>query len=184
MKFFFEFFPIILFFAVFKVKGIYYATAAAMAASVCQIAYSYVRSRKVEPAMWVSLAVLSVFGGFTLILHNEAFIKWKPTVLYWIFSVTLAVSRAAFGKNLIRSMMGGQITLPENVWERLNASWAVFFAVLGAVNLFVAFRFSTAVWVNFKLFGILGCMLVFVVAQSLLLAPHLERQPEILDKQF
>jgi len=178
MKLFFEFFPIILFFAVFKLKGIYYATAAAMAASVCQITFSYIRSKKVEPMMWVSLGVLAVFGGFTLALHNEAFIKWKPTVLYWIFSAALAVSRVAFGKNLIRGMMGGQLALPEKVWERLNASWSAFFALLGAVNLYVAFHYSTAAWVNFKLFGILGCMLVFVVAQSLVLAPHLEKQPD------
>jgi intracellular septation protein len=176
MKLFFEFFPIILFFAAYKMKGIYFAAGAAIAVSICQVAVSYLRTRKVEPMMWVSMLLLIVFGGSGILFRNEWFIKWKPTVLYWLFSGALFVSAGAFRKNLIKAMLQKQLSLPETVWQRLNSAWAVFFAVLGALNLFVAYHFSTGAWVNFKLFGILGCMLVFVVGQGLVLAPFLEKE--------
>lgn len=178
MKFLFEFLPILLFFVVFKVKGIYFATAAAIAVSIFQILFAYIRTRKIEPVMWISLIVLIVFGGSTLLLKNELFIKWKPTVLYWIFSIALAVSNYIFKKNLIQAMLKKQVELPENVWQKLNLSWIYFFTVLGFVNLFVAYKYSTAVWVNFKLFGILGCMLVFVVFQSIFLSQYIDKKPE------
>ena len=173
MKLLFEFFPIVLFFVVFKVKGIFFATAVAIAASIAQIAYVLVRRKKVEPMMWINLAVIAVFGGSTLLLHNELFIKWKPTILYWAFAGTLFVSRAFLGKNLMQAMLQKQIQLPDRIWKRMNASWSVFFVLLGAVNLYVAYNYSTAAWVNFKLFGCMGCMLVFIVIQSILISPHI-----------
>jgi intracellular septation protein len=176
MKFLFDIFPVVLFFAAFKMYDIYVATAVAIAATFVQIAWVWARHRKVDNMLWVSLAVIVVFGGATLLLQDELFIKWKPTVLYWLFGAVLAVAELAFGKNLIRAMMEHQVSLPGPVWTRLNLSWIAFFAVMGVVNLYVAFNFSTDAWVNFKLFGGLGLMLVFVVLQALMLSRHIEEK--------
>lgn len=174
MKFLFDIFPVVLFFVAFKIYGIYVATAVAIAATFLQIGWTWLRHRKVDKLLWATLAVIVVFGGATLVLQDETFIKWKPTVLYWLFATVLAVSALAFRKNLIRAMMETQVTLPETVWGRLLASWIVFFAVMGVLNLAVAYNFSTDAWVNFKLFGGIGLMLAFIVLQALLLARHIE----------
>lgn len=176
MKFLFDFFPILLFFIAYKFFGIYMATAVAIAASFVQIGWVMARGRKVETMMWVSLAVIVVFGGATLLLHNETFIKWKPTVLYWLFAAILLGGAWLFNKNIIRSMMNKQVSLPEPVWYKLNLSWAGFFVVMGVANLYVAYNFSTDTWVNFKLFGSTAMMLVFVIAQSLVLAKHMDNK--------
>jgi intracellular septation protein len=126
--------------------------------------------------LWVSLAIIAVFGGATLYLHDETFIKWKPTVLYWLFACVLGASEALFHKNLIRKMLGEQIQLPAAAWKKLNFSWAGFFACMGVLNLYVAFNFPTDIWVNFKLFGGMGLMLAFVIAQSLFLAKYVEQK--------
>ena len=174
MKFLFDIFPVVLFFVAFKVYDIYVATAVAIAATLLQVGWTWLRHRKVDKMLWVGLAVIVVFGGATLLLQNEMFIKWKPTVLYWLFAAVLAVAVLAFRKNLIRAMMEAQVTLPEAVWGRLLASWIAFFAVMGALNLLVAYNFSTDAWVNFKLFGGIGLMLVFILLQALVLARHVE----------
>ena len=158
MKFLFDLFPVILFFIAFKVSGIYVATGVAIAATFAQIGWLLARGRKVDTMLWVSLAIIVVFGGATLLLQDETFIKWKPTVLYWLFGAVLAGSALIFRKNLIRKLMEEQISLPEPVWGRLNASWIGFFAFMGAVNLIVAYSLSTDAWVNFKLFGGMGLM--------------------------
>lgn len=176
MKLLFDLFPVILFFAAFKFAGIYVATAVAMAATVAQIAWVWFRTRKVETMQWVSLGLIVVFGGATLIAHNETFIKWKPTVLYWVMGAGLVLSQLGFRKNGIKALMGGQITLPDAVWNRLNTAWAVFFAVMGVLNLWVAYTFSTDAWVNFKLFGGIGLMIVFVIGQTLYLSRHLPEE--------
>lgn len=174
MKFFFDLFPVILFFVAFKLHGIYVATGVAIGATFAQIGWVYFRRRKVDTMLWISLAIIVVFGGATLLLHDEVFIKWKPTVLYWLFASVLAVSDLAFGKNLIRAMMEKQVTLPTPTWRRLNLSWVGFFALMGGANLYVAFNYSTASWVDFKLFGTLGLMIVFVLLQGLALAKYVE----------
>ena len=176
MKLFFDFFPIILFFATYKLFGIFAATAVAIAATFGQIGWVWFRHRKVDAMLWVSLAIIVVFGGATLFLHDETFIKWKPTVLYWLFSAILLGSAVLFKKNLIRMMMEKQVSMPDAVWGRLNLSWVLFFAVMGVANLYVAFNFSTDAWVNFKLFGSLGLMLVFVFLQGLMLAKYVEEK--------
>jgi intracellular septation protein len=167
MKLLFDLFPIILFFVAFKFGDIYIATAVAIAATFAQIGWVWFKHRKVDNMLWVSLALIVVFGGMTLILRDETFIKWKPTVLYWLFAVVLLVSATFFGKNLIRSMLAAQIDAPDHIWTRLNIAWAAFFAAMGGANLFVAMSFPTDIWVNFKLFGTMGLMLVFIVAQGL-----------------
>jgi len=174
MKFLFDLFPVFLFFVAFKFFGIYVATAVAMGATFAQIGWVWLRHRKVEKTLWISLGVIVVFGGATLVLRDETFIKWKPTVLYWLFGISLAVGMLVFKKNLIRTMMEKQVTLPDPIWTRLQASWIVFFVVMGALNLFVAYNFSTDTWVNFKLFGGIGLMLVFVVLQALMLGRYVE----------
>lgn len=176
MKFLFDLFPVILFFVAFKLFDIYVATATAIVATFLQIGWTWFRHRKVENMLWVSLGVIVVFGGATLVLQNETFIKWKPTVLYWLFAGALAIAELGFRKNLIRAMMEGQVTLPDPVWGRLLASWIGFFAVMGAINLAIAFNFSTETWVNFKLFGGIGLMLVFIVLQALMLARYVEQK--------
>jgi intracellular septation protein len=176
MKFLFDLFPIILFFVAFKIWGIFTATAVAIVATLVQIAWVAFRHRKVDPMLWVSLGVVTVFGGATLVLHNDTFIKWKPTVLYWAFSVALVVSQMAFNKNLIEAMMGKQITLPHAIWSKLSLIWAAFFVLLGLVNLFVAYHYTTDQWVNFKLFGATGCLLVFIVGQSLWLSKYMKEE--------
>lgn len=177
-KVLFDFFPIILFFVAYKVGDIYIATGVAIAASLGQIGWMLARRKKVEPMMWISLAIIVVFGGATLLLHNETFIKWKPTVLYWLFAALLLGGRLFFGKNLIRAMMEKQFAAPDHVWAKLNLSWMGFFTAVGVINLIVAYRFSTDVWVNFKLFGTLGLMLVFVLAQGAWLSKYIDETPQ------
>lgn len=174
MKLLFDFFPIILFFVAFKLWGIYAATAVTIAATFAQIAWVWFKHRKVEPMLWISLGVVVVFGGATLLLHDATFIKWKPTVLYWLFAVILAGARLLQGKNLMRALMGKQLDLPAAVWDKVNWSWVGFFAVMGVLNIVIAYHFSTDLWVDFKLFGSLILTLIFVVGQSLLLARHLK----------
>lgn len=174
MKFLFDLFPVLLFFAAYKLVDIYVATAVAIVATFGQIAWVWFRHRKVEPMLWVSLGIIVVFGGATLILRDETFIKWKPTVLYWLFAVTLLVAATLFRKNLIRALMEKQISLPDPVWTKVNLSWAAFFAVMGVLNIYVAYSFSTDTWVDFKLFGGTGLMLAFVLGQAFLLAKYVE----------
>jgi len=206
MKFLFDLFPIILFFGAFKLAGAYpdqiaalassigyladtkqlpilIATAVAIVATFGQIGWVHFRHGKADKMLWISLAIITVFGGATLLLHDETFIKWKPTVLYWLFASVLLISQIAFRKNLIKAMMGKQMVLPENIWHKLNQGWAAFFTVVGFINLYVAFNFSTDTWVNFKLFGILGLMLVFVLGQGMLLAKYVVEVEENKDAQ-
>jgi len=203
MKLLFDLFPVILFFAVFKLAGanpeaaqdfasqylsalvsggevtlaqapILLSTAVAIVATVAQIGWLLARRKHVDNMLWVSLAIIAVFGGATIYFHDEQFIKLKPTVLYWFFAVVLLVSQAFFGKNLIKSMMGKQLTLPEPVWRKLNLAWGLFFAAMGALNLYIGFNYPLNFWVNFKLFGFMGLMLVFVIGQSLFLSRYMK----------
>jgi len=172
MKFLFDLFPVLVFFLAFKVAGIYAATGAAIAASVGQISWLLLRKRKVDPMLWVSFGIVVIFGGATLLLHDETFIKWKPTVLFWFFGVSLLGGELFFRKNLIRSVMEKQLALPEHVWPWLNRSWAVFFLLLGGLNLYFALNYPTEIWVNFKVIGVYALMFVFVVAQGLMLSKY------------
>jgi intracellular septation protein len=202
MKFLFDLFPVILFFGVFKwgeghtdtAQGlaqqylsmlvsdgqvtaaqapILLATAIAIIATFLQIGYVLLRGRKVDTSLWISLVIIGIFGGATIYFHNEAFIKWKPTVLYWCFAAVLLFSQVFLKKNLIRAMMEKQMGLPEPMWRKVNLSWVGFFITMGLLNLYVAFNFSLSSWVNFKLFGGMGLMFVFIVVQSLLLSKHM-----------
>ncbi len=206
MKFLFDFFPIFLFFIVFKwgesspeaaqtlvkqtmsglISGsevsvlqapIMLATAITIIATICQIGYLVIRRKKIDKMLWVSFVIVGAFGGATIYFHNDTFIKWKPTVLYWCFAIVSLVSQFLLKKNLIRSMMEEQVQLPDPVWLNLNFAWIGFFSLIGVLNLYFAFNFPTAVWVNFKLFGVMGSMLVFVIAQSIYLSKYIKEEP-------
>ena len=199
MKLLFDLFPVILFFVAFKLSEkdpaaaaalvgqllgsgavaqsqapILVATVVVMLATAAQIGWVWFRHGRVDRMLWISLVLVVVFGGLTLIFQDETFIKWKPTLLYWIFAGSMAFAAAVLKKNAIRAMLGEQIQLPEPVWMRLNLSWMAFFVLMGALNLFVAFNFSTDTGVNFKLFGGMGLMLVFVLAQGVFLSRYME----------
>jgi intracellular septation protein len=174
MKLLLDFFPIILFFAAFKVAGIYVATVVAIVATLAQIAFLRFTRGKVEPMQWVSLAVIVLFGGATIALHDETFIKWKPTVLYWVFAVILAAGQLVFRKNLLKSLMESQLELPDVAWRAMNWSWIGFFAVMGCLNLWVAFNYPTDTWVNFKLFGGMGLMVLFILGQAVYLGRYMK----------
>jgi intracellular septation protein len=199
MKLLFDLFPVILFFATFKyaekspelaaswmgsllgfvpddvkLAPILLATVVVIAATVAQIVWVRIRHGKVDKMLWVSLVLVVVFGGLTLAFQNEAFIKWKPTILYWVFAGSMAFSAYVLKKNAIKAMLGEQLTLPEPIWTRVNLAWIAFFLVMGVLNLIIAFNFSTDTWVNFKLFGGMGLMLVFVLGQGLLLSKYVE----------
>lgn len=177
MKLLTDLFPVILFFIAFKVADIYWATGVAIAATVVQVGWTLARGRKVANMQWTSLAIIVVFGGATLLLRDETFIKWKPTVLYWLAGGAFLVA-LAFGKNLIKAVMSEGIELPEDVWTRLCVAWGVFFLAKGALNLWVAYTFSTDTWVNFKLFGGMGLIVAFVIAQAFWLARYIPDDEE------
>ncbi len=170
-----DYFPLILFFVAFKWQGIYVATGVAIAASLLQIAYLRWRRGRIAVVNWLSLAIIVVFGGATLLLHDETFIKWKPTVLYGLFGTILAGGRLLLGRNLLAHLMAG-ISLPEPVWTRLTWSWVGFFAFMAAANWYVAFHYPTDTWVNFKVWGGIGLFLAFALAQGMLLARHVREE--------
>ncbi|MFL6674339.1 MAG: septation protein A [Massilia sp.] len=208
MKFLFDFFPLLLFFAVYKIGAgheqaalalvqqylgglmasgqvpvgqapIILATAVGIVATVLQIAYLLARGRKVDGMLWITLAVIGVMGGATIYLHDETFIKWKPTILYWTFAAVLFVGQVFFKKNLMRKVMSEALTLPDAVWTRVAYAWMTFLFLLGALNLvmaFVVYKGDTAAWVNFKVFGATAIFFAFVVGQTLFLFKYLEEE--------
>jgi len=199
MKLLFDLFPVILFFATFKYYGsnpesaaglvgsllgsavldvkqapILLATIVVIVATMAQIAWVHFRHGKVDRMLWVSLILVTVFGGMTLAFQDEAFIKWKPTILYWVFAATMIFAALVLKKNPVKAMLGEQLALPDPVWGKVNLSWIAFFLFMGALNLIVAFNFSTDTWVSFKLFGGMGLLLLFVLGQGLLLSKYVE----------
>lgn len=166
-----DYFPLLLFFIAFKWQGIYAATAVAIVASIAQIAYFKARG-KVSAVHWLSLGIIAVFGGATLVLQDETFIKWKPTVLYGLFGAVLAIGKLVFRRDLIGALLK-DIVLPPAVWTTLTWSWVGFFAAMAVANWYVAFHFSTDAWVNFKVWGGIGLFLAFALVQGLWLSRHL-----------
>jgi len=173
MKFLYDFFPIVLFFIAYKRYGMYVATAVIIVSSLLQVGYSWFRHRKVEKMHLITLVIVVVFGGLTLILQDPVFIKWKPTVVNWLFAVAFLGSQFIGAKTLVERMMSTQIELPSPVWRRLNLTWVAFFIVSGAANIYVAYNYSEDTWVNFKLFGVLGLTIGFIIIQAFYISRHL-----------
>lgn len=174
MKILLDLFPVVVFFVAFKLaddphQGVMVATLAAIVATVIQVGYVYFKERRVERLTLVTLALIVVLGGLTLAFQDERFIKWKPTAVNWVFALVFLGSDYIGGKNLVRRIMERNVSLPDAAWVRLNRGWVAFFAALGAANLYVAFHFDTEVWVNFKLFGLMGLTLLFVIGQAIYL---------------
>lgn len=174
MKFLYDYFPIIAFFIAYKLYGIYVATAITMIASAIQVAFHWIRTRTFEKLHVITMISVLILGGSTLIFHKEIFIKWKPSIIYWVFTLVLLGSQFLSSKPLLHRMLGDKISLPSKIWSRLNLSWAVFFLLMGALNLYVVYHFSTNSWVNFKLFGTLAMTLLFIVAQAFYMAHYME----------
>ncbi len=174
MKLLFDFLPIVLFFITYKLYDFFVATAVIIVASTAQVGWQWFKHRKVERMPLIALGLLLVFGGITLISQDEVFLKWKVSIVNWLFAAVFLGSQFIGKKTIIERMMGTNMELPSSVWVRLNLAWAVFFTAMGIVNLLVAFNFDTDTWVNFKLFGMLGLTLVFVIAQGFYLVRYLE----------
>jgi len=210
MKLLFDFLPIVLFFGMFKyaegqknwaaqfatdhfgplVSGgvvgvgeapVLLATVVVIVATLLQVATLKAMRRKVDMMLWVSLGLVIVLGGATIWFHSETFIKWKPSVLYWVMGLAFWISQAWFGRNLLQVLMGEQLVLPAPVWRRLSLAWSTFFALMGVLNLYVAYTYSTGTWVNFKLFGGIGLMLAFTLGQGVYISRHLP--PETVDDE-
>lgn len=177
MKLLFDFFPILLFFTAYKFGGdIYLATKVTMAATVLQVVISKLVFRKVDAMLRMTAAIVLALGTLTIVLHNPNFIKWKPTVLYWCMALTLLIGQTVFKRNLLRSVMEEQIKLPDVAWLQLNVAWIIFMTVMGCLNLFVAYTYSEATWVNFKFYGITGIMFAFCLGMMLFISRHLPKE--------
>lgn len=185
MKFLYDLFPLLLFFAAYKYYDIYVATGVAIVASIVQVAGYWWKHRRFETMQIVTLGVIVVFGGMTLLLQDDTFIKWKPTLVYWILAALILGSHLVGKRTLMGRLLGSQVSLPEPVWRRLNLSWGAFFTVVGALNLYVAFFYGTDldaatrqnIWVNFKVFGLMGLTLLFIVVQAVFMARHMQDKP-------
>jgi len=174
MKMMFDFLPVVLFFVVYKMVDIYAATAVLIAACAVQTIAHRLMKGSFEKSHVITLVLVAIFGGLTLYLQDENFIKWKPTAINWLFAVIFVGSQFIGEKTIIERMMGSTITLPSQVWTKLNIAWALFFVALGALNIYVAFSFDTDTWVNFKLFGLMGLTFAFIIMQSIYLMPYLK----------
>jgi intracellular septation protein len=210
MKLLFDFLPIILFFTTFKfaeadkawasafatshlgfvVSGgqvgekeapVLLATVVVIVATLAQVLFLKLRGRKIDTMLWVSLALVVVLGGLTIYFHSDTFIKWKPSVLYWVMGLSFWLSPILFGKNLLRMLLGEQFEMPAKVWRGLNFAWVVFFGLMGFLNIWVAYNYSLGTWVNFKLFGAMGLMLAFTVAQGLYLGRYIKGDKSAAD---
>lgn len=170
MQLLFDFFPVIAFFAAYKLADIYVATGVIIVAVMVQTAIQWMRHRRLNPMHITSAVLVIVFGGLTLAVHDDEFIKWKPTVLNWLFAAVFLGSQFIGREPVVERLLKSNLTLDRSLWLRLNMMWVVFFLVMGAANLYVAYSFDQNTWVNFKLFGMLGLTLAFVLVQGFWLA--------------
>lgn len=174
MRLLFDFLPIVAFFLVYKFFGIYIATLAAILISLFQVMSYWLKHRSLPSIQLISLVLILLFGGSTLFFHNELFIKWKPTALYWLLACAALISQYFGKKPLIQHLLETNITLPTQIWSVLNRNWVIFFMLMGGVNLWVAYSFDTNTWVNFKLFGFLGITFLFILIQAIYLGRYIQ----------
>ena len=176
MKLLYDYFPIICFFIAYKLYGIFVATAVTMLASALQISVYWLIHKRFEKVHLITLAFILILGGATLIFHNAIFIQWKPSVIYWIIGLLLIFSHIIGKKPIIHRLLGDKIELPKKIWDRINFSWGLFFIVLGFMNIYVVYHYSTDTWVNFKLFGTLGLTLLFGAIQVIYLSRYVKEE--------
>ncbi len=167
MKLLADWLPIVLFFVVYKAVDLYWATGVAIIATLVLMAWMRLSGHKIDTMQWVSLGLIVVFGGATILLHDERFIKLKPTLLYGLFAIALLGPQLVSKALVIQKLMGSKIDMPRHAWAKLNAAWGVFFVFMAVLNIWVADNFSTDTWVNFKLFGSIGLTIAFVIGQAL-----------------
>lgn len=173
MKFFFDFFPIIVFYVAYKMYDIYVATGAIIVATAIQVGFTMIRHKRVEKMHLITLGLVVVFGGATLYLKDPEFIKWKVSVVNWLFAIVFLASQYIGERNLIQRMMQQAITVPNAIWKKLNLGWALFFAGMGFLNLYIFKHFPESTWVNFKVYGLLGLTIAFVILQAFYLSRHI-----------
>ena len=183
MKQFIEFIPLIVFFAVYKFYDIYTATGALVVVTGLQLLYSWLRYRRVEKMQLFTFVLVGFFGGLTVFFHDDAFIKWKVTVINMLFAVARLIGRYGFGKNLIKQMLAKELQAPDRVWDNVNLGWVGFFTLCGLLNLYVAFNLSQEMWVNFKVFGLLGMTLVFTLLSGVYLYRHMPAEQNAEQKK-
>jgi intracellular septation protein len=159
----FEYIPLVIFYVVWKIADLYWATGSLIVTSALQILYFVIRKKPIPTKNWVFFGLIAVFGGLTIFMHDDIFLKWKVTIINEFFAIALLVSHYIFKKNIIKQFLGESLTLPEKIWSKLNFSWALFFALCGFLNLYIAFNFDQEVWVNFKVFGLTGLTFVFAI---------------------
>ncbi|WLT02163.1 septation protein A [Snodgrassella alvi] len=175
MKAVFEFLVVILFFTTYALtKNIILATEVAIAAGIIQAVWCLFKYRRLQTMQWVSLLLIVILGGATVILKNERFIMWKPTALFWVMSVGLLISHLC-GKNVLKSTIGKEISMPDPAWHKLTYIWVIFLLALGALNLWVAYTFTVPQWVNFKLFGSTTILFLFLVGQTVYISQYTKK---------
>jgi len=176
MQAFFEFLPLVIFYVVWKFTDIYWATGSLIAMSALQVLFYIVQRKPVPKKTWIFFGLIAVFGGLTIFMHDDTFLKWKVTIINGVFATALLISQYVFKKNIIKQFLGEALTLPENIWSKLNLSWAAFFAFCGALNWYIAFNFEQETWVNFKVFGLTGLMIAFSITSIVALYKYLPKE--------
>jgi len=176
MQAFFEFLPLVIFYVVWKFTDIYWATGSLIAMSALQVLFYIVQRKPVPKKTWIFFGLIAVFGGLTIFMHDDTFLKWKVTIINGVFAAALLISQYVFKKNIIKQFLGEALTLPENIWSKLNLSWAAFFAFCGALNWYIAFNFEQETWVNFKVFGLTGLMIAFSITSIVALYKYLPKE--------
>jgi len=183
MKLLFDFFPILLFFIAYKTFDIFVATAVAIVAAIVQVGISRFKNKRYETMHLVTLALIIVFGGATLLLQDEMFIKWKPSIVNWLFGLAFLASQFVGQQPLVKRMMAGAIDMPAPIWTRLNLAWSLFFLALGLINVYVIYNFDTDTWVNFKLFGMMGLTIGFVIIQGIYIARYIDEGKPVASEE-
>jgi intracellular septation protein len=179
LNLFYDFLVVLLFFVAFKLYGIYVATMVGIVGSVLQVILTRIFRKKYDKKQLLVMAIFLLFGGMTLYFHNPIFVKWKPTIVFWIFGFAFLISQFIGKQPLMQRMMqhvlDEKTSVPKTVWRQLNLAWSLFFLILGTVNIFIAYHFTTDTWVNFKLYGVFSAMLLFGFAQAFFLARYIAK---------
>ncbi len=178
-----EYIPLVIFFVFYKFADIYWATGSLIVASAIQIAYFLITKKPVPKRNLIFFGLIAVFGGLTIYMHDDTFLKWKVTIIQSIFAIALIVSQKVFNKNIIKEFLGEALVLPEEIWNKLNLSWAIFFAICGVLNWYIAFNFSLETWVNFKVFGLTVLTFIFAIGSIVSLHKYMPEDPQEEEKE-